>query len=57
VPGFFGSLSASTPLLPDLHGVLNDLVEQFGIVPQCIDGMRATRELEVVTNPQIGAAF
>jgi hypothetical protein len=22
--------------------VLNDLVEQFGIVPHCIDGMRAT---------------
>jgi hypothetical protein len=25
------------PLLPDLHGVLNDLVEQLGIVTQCSD--------------------
>jgi len=25
------------PLFPDFHGVLNDLVKQVGIVPQCPD--------------------
>ena len=25
------------PLFPDFHGVLNDLVKQVGIIPECPD--------------------
>ena len=33
--------------------MLNDLVEQFGIVPQCIDGMRATPDRSAIYVPSM----